>query len=228
MPDRLLLVEDDPRLAGMLAEYLGGAGFPVTVATTGAEALHAVDEGGFGAMILDLTLPDMDGIDVCRAVRAKSDVAILMLTARGAAADRILGLELGADDYVAKPFEPRELLARVRAILRRRAAPSANQPLHFGSVEIDPDAHTLRLRGALLEVTSYQFGLLLVLARNAGRVLSRDFLMDALQGAPLDAYDRSIDVHVSRLRAVLEDDPKKPRRIITVRGSGYVFAKVQD
>src|SRR6185369_15129895 len=158
----------------------------------------------------------------CRAVRSKSDVPILMLTARGEATDRIVGLELGADDYLPKPFEPRELLARLRAILRRRGTSPESMPLRFGRLEIDPGARVLRVDGEPREVTSRQFVLLLALARNAGRVLSRDFLMDAVKGEPLEAFDRSIDVHISRLRAAIEDDPKNPRRIITVRGAGYV------
>ena len=228
MAERLLLVEDDTRLAGMLMEYLGEAGFSVALAANGADAIAQAAKDDYSAMILDLTLPDVDGLDVCRALRTKSDIPVLMLTARGEATDRIVGLELGADDYLPKPFEPRELLARLRAILRRRAAPAAGQALRFGGVEIEPDAHVLRVHGESREVTGHQFALLLVLARNAGRVLSRDFLMDAVRGEPLDAFDRSIDVHISRLRAAIEDDPKRPRRIITVRGSGYVFAKVQD
>ena len=227
MADRLLVVEDDARLAGMLREYLGEAGFRVDVATSGADAI-AQSGGGHAAMILDLTLPDLDGLDVCRAVRATSQLPILMLTARGEAADRIVGLELGADDYLPKPFEPRELLARLRAILRRRGAPVSRAPLRFGRVEIDPDARTLRVNGEARELTGRQFDLLLAMARNPGRVLSRDFLMDTVKGEPLEAFDRSIDVHISRLRAAIEDDPKHPRRIITVRGAGYVFAKAQD
>jgi DNA-binding response OmpR family regulator len=155
-------------------------------------------------------------------------VPILMLTARGAATDRIIGLELGADDYLPKPFEPRELLARLRAILRRRNAPTADAPLRFGGLEIDRAARALRLRGEARSVTGYQFALLVVLAEHAGRVLSREFLMDAVKGETLEAFDRSIDVHISRLRAAIEDDPKQPRRIVTLRGSGYVFAKMQD
>jgi DNA-binding response OmpR family regulator len=228
MGERLLLVEDDTRLAEMLSEYLGEAGFRVAVAPL-AEAALAKPADGYDAVILDLTLPDRDGLDVCRALRARNDTPILMLTARGSATDRIVGLELGADDYLPKPFEPRELLARLRAILRRRAAPvTAEKPLHFGALEIDRDAHVLRLRGEARNVTSYQFALLVALAENAGRVLSRDFLMDLVKGETLEAFDRSIDVHVSRLRAAIEDDPRRPRRIITVRGSGYVFAKAQD
>jgi len=228
MGERLLLVEDDIRLAEMLSEYLGEAGFRVAVAPV-AEAALARSPDDYDAVILDLTLPDRDGLDVCRALRAKTDTPILMLTARGTATDRIVGLELGADDYLPKPFEPRELLARLRAILRRRTVPAAaDAPLRFGALEIDRAAHVLRVRGEERSVTSYQFALLVALAENAGRVLSRDFLMDLVKGEPLEAFDRSIDVHVSRLRAAIEDDPRRPRRIITVRGSGYVFARAQD
>jgi DNA-binding response OmpR family regulator len=227
MGERLLLVEDDPRLAEMLCEYLGEAGFRIVVAPLAASAL-AKSPNDYDAVILDLTLPDLDGLDVCRALRAKTDTPILMLTARGEATDRIIGLELGADDYLPKPFQPRELLARLRAILRRGGAPAGEKPLRFGELEIDRGAHTLRLRGEERCVTSYQFALLVALAENAGRVLSREVLMDLVKGAALEAFDRSIDVHVSRLRAAIEDDPRRPRRIITVRGSGYVFAKVQD
>lgn len=228
MVERVLLIEDDARLAEMLTEYLGEAGFRIVVAPSGAEALAQAANGDCAAIVLDLTLPDLDGLDVCRALRARIDTPILMLTARGEATDRIIGLELGADDYLPKPFEPRELLARLRAILRRRATPAASQLLRFGSFEIDLDARTLRVRGEVREVTSHQFSLLVALAQNAGRVLSREFLMDAVKGEELDAFDRSIDVHISRLRAAIEDDPKQPRRIITVRGVGYVFAKAQD
>ena len=228
MGERLLLVEDDSRLAGMLSEYLGEAGFRVAVAPLAATAL-ATPPDEYDAVVLDLTLPDLDGLDVCRALRAKTDTPILMLTARGSATDRIVGLELGADDYLPKPFEPRELLARLRAILRRRGVPtSTEKPLRFGALEIDRAAHVLRVRGEERSVTSYQFALLVALAANAGRVLSRDVLMDLVKGETLEAFDRSIDVHVSRLRAAIEDDPRRPRRIITVRGSGYVFAKAQD
>ena len=172
-------------------------------------------------------LPDMDGLEVCREVRAKSDTPVLMLTARGDAADRIVGLELGADDYLPKPFQPRELLARLRAILRRGRG-TASRLLRFGRLEIDRDARSVRVNGEARSLTAYQFALLLALAGNAGRVLSRESLMDLVKGEPLEAFDRSIDVHVSRIRAAIEDDPKKPRRIVTVRGAGYVFAKAQD
>jgi DNA-binding response OmpR family regulator len=228
MAERILIVEDDPRLAAMLHEYLGQAGFRVSLAPFGASALEQLANSEFDAIVLDLSLPDMDGLDVCRRLRTKSQTPILMLTARGEATDRIVGLELGADDYLPKPFEPRELLARLRAILRRRHATPADLPLHFGRLEIDRAARALRVDGQARNVTGYQFALLVALAENAGRVLSRETLMDLLKGEQLEVFDRSIDVHVSRIRAAIEDDPKAPRRIITVRGAGYVFARAQD
>jgi two-component system phosphate regulon response regulator OmpR len=230
MGERILLVEDDPRLAEMLCEYLGQAGMRVTVAPLGATALERLTGAEYDALVLDLMLPDMDGLEVCRRIRTRSDTPVLMLTARGDAIDRIVGLELGADDYLPKPFEPRELLARLRAVLRRRvrSRQSLEAPLRFGRLEIDASARTAHLDGAPCELTSHQFNLLVALAENAGRVLSRDALMGLVKGEHLEAFDRSIDVHMSRIRAAIEDDPKKPKRVITVRGAGYVFAKVQD
>jgi len=230
MSERVLLVEDDPRLAEMLSEYLGQAGFRISLAGLGGAALRQLADNPYDAVVLDLMLPDMDGLDVCRQIRTSSDTPVLMLTARGDAIDRIIGLELGADDYLPKPFEPRELLARLRAILRRRTPgrPAAEHPLHFGRLDIDPAARAVLLDGVRCDLTGYQFDLLLALAENAGRVLSRETLMDKVKGEHLEAFDRSIDVHMSRIRAAIEDDPKKPRRVITVRGAGYVFAKVQD
>ena len=234
MSVQLLLLEDDRRLAGMIGEYLGQAGFSVHTETLGQCALKRLDGGGFDALVLDLTLPDGDGLDFCRAIRARpalSALPILMLTARGDAADRIVGLELGADDYLPKPFEPRELLARLRAILRRSSASaqgSVARVLRFGRLEIDSDAHQVRLDGELKPLTGHQFALLNLLARHAGRVLSRDWLLQALNGSNADSFDRSIDVHISKLRAAVEEDPKHPRRILTLRGAGYVFAKSQD
>jgi two-component system phosphate regulon response regulator OmpR len=227
VPQRILLIEDDSRLAAMVSEYLGGAGYRVSVAAAGGAGLRMLEREPFDALVLDLSLPDIDGLEVCRRLRAKHDLPVLMLTARGDAADRIVGLELGADDYLPKPFEPRELLARLRAILRRTKS-GARNIFRFGRLEIDRDARAVRVDGSEKSVTSYQFALLVALAENAGRVLSREALMDLARGEPLEAFDRSIDVHVSRLRAAIEDDPKKPRRIITVRGAGYVFAKAQD
>ena len=225
---RVLLVEDDARLASMVSDYLGEAGFRTTRAATGAAAMQLVASESFDAMILDLMLPDADGLDLCRRLRVKSDLPVLMLTARGDPLDRVVGLEIGADDYLPKPFEPRELLARLRAILRRRVAPDPSQVLRFGRLEIDRGAREVRLEGQRKTVTGHQFALLVALAERAGRVLSREALMDLTRGAELEDFDRSIDVHISRLRAAIEDDPKHPRRILTLRGAGYVFAREQD
>jgi DNA-binding response OmpR family regulator len=173
-------------------------------------------------------LPDMDGLEVCRRIRADAQARILMLTARGDAMDRVIGLEMGADDYLAKPFEPRELLARLRSILRRAKGDSKPDVLRFGRLDIDAGAREARLDGESRALTSYQFALLLGLAQHAGRVMSREALMEIVKNERLEAFDRSIDVHISRIRAAIEDDPKHPRRIITVRGAGYVFAKSQE
>ena len=230
MGDRVLLIEDDSRLAAMVSEYLGKAGFHVVHAETGARGLALHGREPADVVILDLMLPDGDGLDICRQMRARSDspIPILMLTARGDPMDRVVGLEMGADDYLPKPFEPRELLARLRAILRRRHAGPRPDVLRYGRIEIDRGSREVRLDGAARPLTGYQFALLLALAEHAGRVMSRDALMDLIKGEQMEAFDRSIDVHVSRIRAAIEDDPKKPRRVITVRGAGYVFAKAQD
>ncbi len=228
MAQRILLIEDDARLAEMVSEYLGEAGFRVAVAAAGRAGLERLTREPYDALVLDLMLPDMDGLEVCRQLRAKSDIPVLMLTARGEAMDRVVGLEIGADDYLAKPFEPRELLARLRAILRRRQPGGPTKVLRFGRLEIDCDARVVRVDGAERSLTGHQFTLLVSLAEKAGRVLSRNALMDLITGEALEAFDRSIDVHISRIRAAIEDDPKRPRRILTVRGAGYVFAKQQD
>jgi DNA-binding response OmpR family regulator len=225
---RILLVEDDERLASLVAEYLAPHGFDVKVAPTAARGLAEAGRGGFAAVLLDVMLPDLDGFEVCRRLRAGSDLPILMLTARGDDTDRIVGLELGADDYLPKPFNPRELLARLRAVLRRRLDPPAREVLRFGRLEIDRGQRVVRVQGQDRPLTSYQFDLLVALAESAGRVLSREALMQRVRGGPADAFDRSIDVHVSRIRAAVEDDPRHPRRILTVRGVGYVFARGQD
>jgi DNA-binding response OmpR family regulator len=227
--DRILLIEDDPRLAEMVKNYLGESGFSVMIAPTGRAGLALHGRQDFDALILDLMLPDIDGLDVCRKIRAGARTPILMLTARGDALDRVVGLEIGADDYLPKPFEPRELLARLRAILRRAKGGEENtEVLRFGRLEIDAGARQARLDGEVRSLTSYQFELLLALARHAGRVMTREAIMDQMKNERLDAFDRSIDVHISRIRAAIEDDPKKPRRVITVRGAGYVFAKAQE
>jgi DNA-binding response OmpR family regulator len=212
----------------MVAEYLGKAGFHVIHAENGGRGLALFEREAPDAVILDLMLPDTDGLEICRQLRGRSDGPILMLTARGDPMDRVVGLEMGADDYLPKPFEPRELLARLRAILRRGRGGAKPDVLRFGRIEIDRGAREVRLEGMSRPLTGYQFALVLALAEHAGRVMSRDALMDLVKGEAIEAFDRSIDVHVSRIRAVIEDDPKKPRRIITVRGAGYVFAKAQD
>jgi DNA-binding response OmpR family regulator len=231
MNARLLLIDDDARLTAMLLDYLRGNGFEVQSAGTLAAGRELLRHEAFDALLLDLMLPDGDGLDLTRELRADARLKrlpLLMLTARGEPSDRIVGLEIGADDYLPKPFEPRELLARVKALLRRSAAPADDEVLRFGRLEIDLGARQARVDGAPCDLTSHQFDLLTVLAQGAGRVLSRDQIMDGLKGHPLDAFDRSIDVHVSRIRAAIEDDPKSPRRLLTVRGAGYVFARRQD
>ena len=232
MTPSLLLVDDDTRLASMVSDYLGRAGFEVETAGSLAAGRELLAANHYDALVLDLMLPDGDGLELCRELRGAAktrQLPLLMLTARGEPMDRIVGLELGADDYLPKPFEPRELLARVKALLRR-ASPSANgdDVLRFGRLEIDLGARVARLDGKVCDLTGHQFDLLVVLAQSPGRVLSRDQIMDALKGHPLEAFDRSIDVHISRIRAVIEDDPKAPRRVLTVRGAGYVFARKQD
>ena len=240
MSSQLLMIEDDARLAEMVGEYLGQSGLQVTHRADGKSGLAQLQGPDAGPLpdlvILDLMLPDMDGLEVCRRIRSlqghAAQVPVLMLTAKGDPMDRIIGLELGADDYLPKPFEPRELLARIRAILRRRtdggSAAAATQVLRFGTLEIDRDARTVTVAGELADLTSYQFDLLVALAERAGRVLTRDQIMEAVRGRELEAFDRSIDVHMGRIRAAIEADAKNPRRILTVRGVGYVFAKQQD
>jgi two-component system, OmpR family, phosphate regulon response regulator OmpR len=230
MAERLLIIDDDARLAAMVSDYLTAAGFVVEHRVTGREGLAALEQAAFDAIILDVMLPDIDGFEVCRTVRTRAQTPILMLTARGEELDRIVGLEIGADDYLPKPFSPRELQARIRAILRRARVAVQAQPKsqRFGRLQIDPESRMVRIDGEERALTSYQFDLLAALADNAGRVLNRERLMDLVKGEELEAFDRSIDVHISRIRSAIEDDPKHPRRIITVRGAGYVFAKKQD
>jgi len=232
MTARLLLIDDDTRLTTMVADYLQANGFEVTTAGSLASGRECLRQDVFDALLLDLMLPDGDGLDLTRELRADARtrrLPLLMLTARGEPPDRIVGLEIGADDYLPKPFEPRELLARVKALLRRSAVPLGDdEVLRFGRLEIDLGARQARVDGKPCDLTSHQFDLLVVLAQGAGRVLSRDQIMDGLKGHPLEAFDRSIDVHVSRIRAAIEDDPKAPKRLLTVRGVGYVFARKQD
>jgi len=214
MSEHILLIDDDLRLSAMVGDYLRSHGYQVSSAPSLAVGRELLARQACDALVLDLMLPDGDGLDLCKELRAAPrtrSLPLLMLSARGEPTDRIVGLEIGADDYLPKPFEPRELLARLRARL-----------------EIDTGLRQVRLDNKPCDLTSYQFDLLCVLAQNPGRVLSRDQIMDSLKGHPLEAFDRSIDVHISRIRAAIENDPKEPRRILTVRGVGYVFAKKQD
>ncbi|NMM09142.1 MAG: response regulator transcription factor [Polaromonas sp.] len=239
MTQQLLMIEDDTRLAAMVGEYLRQSGYGFSHAPDGASGLAALQASPADLVILDLMLPDMDGLEVCRRIKGQgsesSHTAVLMLTAKGDPMDRIVGLEIGADDYLPKPFEPRELLARIRAVLRRggevnggATAGSDHKVMRFGSLEIDRDARTVSVSGNPCELTSYQFDLLVALAERAGRVLSRDQIMEAVRGRELEAFDRSIDVHMGRIRSAIEVEAKDPKRILTVRGVGYVFAKQQD
>ncbi|MGE5126405.1 MAG: response regulator transcription factor [Betaproteobacteria bacterium] len=229
MAERVLMIEDDAALARRVADYLRPLRVDVAAEGTAGAGLSRLAREPFAAVLLDVMLPDTDGFEVCRRIRAGSEVPILMLTARGQAEDRIVGLELGADDYLPKPFNPRALLARLRAVLRRRGlARGGSVALRFGRLEIDRDARAVRVDGSARELTGYQFDLLVALAESAGRVLGREALMARAGRDAGEAFDRSIDVHVSRIRAAIEDDPKRPRRLLTVRGAGYVFAKKQD
>lgn len=231
MAAEVLIIDDDTRLAAMLSDYLRSAGFTTRSAATGVSGLQEIARKAPDAVILDVMLPDHDGFEICRRIRAGSGLPVLMLTAKGEETDRIVGLELGADDYLPKPFSPRELAARLKAILRRTQGSASLPPadvLRYGSLEIDRGQRCVRVDGNERTLTGYQFSLLLTLAENAGRVLSRERLMELTKGEELEAFDRSIDVHVSRIRAAIEADPKHPRRIITLRGAGYIFARNQD
>jgi len=224
-----LLIDDDARLAALVTEYLGDQGIDVTVAGDARSGLASLRSGRFDVVLLDVMLPGPDGLETCRRIRATPELAaipILMLTARGDDVDKVVGLELGADDYLAKPFNPRELLARIRAVLRRTAQASAGRPrFRTGHLEIDFDAREVVVDGKRVVLTHHEFELLAVLARAAGRVLSREQVLDALTGQEYETFDRSIDVHVSKLRAKIERDPKAPRYIKTVRGVGYALMR---
>ncbi len=233
MTERVLLIDDDDALAGMVSDYLGARGLVVGRASDGPRGLQRLRSESWDAVVLDVMMPGPDGFEVLRDLRAWSSVPVVMLTARGDDLDRIVGLEMGADDYLPKPFNPRELLARLRAVLRRStgavaAEGASSPPLRFGRLEIDVDARVVRVDGDERSLTGHQFELLLALARSPGRALTRDELMQRVRGENLEAFDRSIDVHISRIRAAIEDDPKRPRRIVTLRGVGYLFARAQD
>ncbi|NUO52518.1 MAG: response regulator transcription factor [Polyangiaceae bacterium] len=225
-PTSIVYIEDDEKLARLTAKYFESHGVRVTLASDPREGIACVLRTRPDVVLLDLMLPTMDGFEVCRQLRARTDTPILMVTARGEEADRVMGLEGGADDYIAKPFSARELLARVRAHARRargRVGPALGL-VRAGALEIDPASRKVTLRGADLVLTTYEFDLLRALAERAGRVLTREQLVDIVRGSADEAFDRSIDVHVSHLRKKLGDDPRNPRILKTVRGVGYLFA----
>ena len=225
-----LMVEDDARLAQLTAEYLERHGLVVTVVHDGVAGLEQARRHRFDVLLLDLMLPGMDGVELCRRLRQRSDMPVIMLTARGEEADRVLGLEMGADDYMPKPFSPRELLARIRAVVRRARGQSGprSEVVAVEDLVLDPGTHCATLDGRDLELTGYEFSLLQALARRAGRVLAREQLMELARGNAEEAFDRSVDVHISRIRQKLGDDPRRPRRIKTIRGVGYKYLARAD
>jgi DNA-binding response OmpR family regulator len=228
---RILLVDDDPKLCRLVTDYLPPFGFDATCAHTGPDGLRKALEGGFQAVILDCMLPGLDGFEVLKQLRRSSNVPVLMLTALGDESDRIVGLELGADDYLPKTFSSRELLARLRAVTRRSAI-TADQAedvpadhIVVSELEINGAARKAWLRGQLLTLTALEFDLLWYLAHSAGRVMSRDRLLELIAGRDYEVFDRSIDVHISALRRKLGDDARNPRYIRTVRSAGYMFMR---
>ena len=224
---RILLVDDDAELADLLREYFAGHEVSLEVAPDGSNGLERLQQGNFDAVLLDVMLPGEDGFAVCRRIREASDVPVIMLTARGDDDDRIVGLDLGADDYVPKPFNPRELLSRLRAVLRRsKPSESGSSRLVVGDLVIDVPAQKVTLRERDLALTSFEFRLLVELARRAGRIVRRKELANALDFGEYDpSVDRSLDVHISHLRSKLQDDARDPKRIRTVRGVGYVLVR---
>jgi DNA-binding response OmpR family regulator len=224
---RVLLVEDDDRLAKLTARFLEQNDVSVLIAADGEAGVDAAKSAPFDAVLLDLMLPKLGGLAVCAAIRAVSDVPIIMVTARGEETDRVVGLEVGADDYVSKPFSPRELLARVRAHVRRHRGDLApkqdSDVIHVGDLVVDPSSMSVTLAGKDVAVTAYEFAILRVLAERPNRVLSREQLLDLAKGSADESFDRSIDVRISRLRQKLGDDPKKPRLLKTVRSAGYML-----
>lgn len=223
MGARVWIIDDDEKLRELLTKYLVQFGFEPRAFGRPSKALEAFRDSGCDIVLLDVMLPEMDGFEVLKAIRERSRVPILMLTARGETADRVLGLELGSDDYLPKPFDPRELVARIHAILRRGEPRSERQEVAVRGILVDPASFSARKDGAPLDLTSGEFLLLSALASRAGRILTRDQLQDALGGGSAGAFDRSVDIMVSRLRTKLGDDPRDPRYIRTVRGTGYMF-----
>jgi DNA-binding response OmpR family regulator len=224
MTSRVLLIDDDPRLCELLTSYLSQNGFVVEGARDGSQGLAALAASPFDAVLLDVMMPGMSGLEACRRIRDKSRIPILMLTAKGDETDRVVGLELGADDYISKPFSPRELLARLRAVLRRSAPEAGLERLVVGQVVVDLDGRTVTAGGQRVDLTALEFDLLVALAKRAGRVVPREHLL-AQAGRTDVVGERTVDVHISHLRQKLGDDPRAPRLIKTVRGVGYVMTK---
>jgi DNA-binding response OmpR family regulator len=224
VPLRVLCIDDDARLFELLASYLGPSGVHLVHAADGRKGLAALEAGVFDAVLLDVMMPGIDGLEVCRRIRERSRVPIIMLTAKGDETDRVVGLELGADDYVAKPFSPRELLARLRAVLRRSATAGGEPALVAGPVQVDVAARAARVGGRAVELTGLEFDILVALARRPGRVVGREVLLEEAGRTDVTVSDRTVDVHVSHLRRKLGDDPRSPKLIKTVRGVGYVLA----
>jgi two-component system OmpR family response regulator len=222
---RVLIIDDDARLYELLARYLGANGVGTTHAPDGRRGLAALEGGVFDAVLLDVMMPGLDGLEVCRRIREKSRVPVIMLTAKGDETDRVVGLELGADDYVPKPFSPRELLARLRAVLRRSHPEALAETLRVGDISIEVASRAVRMSGNPVDLTGIEFDLLLALARRPGRVVPRDTLLEQAGRGDVAVGDRTVDVHVSHLRRKLGDDPRSPRLIKTVRGVGYVLAR---
>ncbi len=223
MTPTILIIDDDAKLNELLKDFLKGFGFEVMTATHPAKGLKKLKQAAPDLVVLDIMLPDMDGFDVCRTIRQTSNVPIIMLTARGEITDKVVGLELGADDYLAKPFEPRELVARIQSVLRRTRQLKDTRSLSFSRLSIDPAKQMVLLDGSAVDLTTNEFRALVLLAANAGKVLNRDQILQELRGIDCDAFNRSVDITVSRLRQKLRDNPKSPAFIKTVWGSGYVF-----
>lgn len=224
MAELILVVDDEPKIIRLARDYLEKSNFRVLPAADGPSALAAARSENPDLIVLDLSLPGLDGLDVCRALRRESDVPIIMLTARSEETDRLIGLEMGADDYIVKPFSPRELVARVRAVLRRTRGDLQSTPLiRTGDLEVDLKGHRVSLRGAEIHLTRIEFGILAVLANHPGQTFSRSHLISRIHGVADSAFDRSIDAHIKNLRRKLEDDPSDPRYIQTVYGVGYRF-----